>query len=96
VELNGWDNSTFHLGADMSVRMPTRDQDALAVAKEHRFVPILGPHLPLSIPRPLRRGVPELGFGRAWSVYSWLPGMPAESDPVADKERFARGSWLSS
>jgi aminoglycoside phosphotransferase (APT) family kinase protein len=36
VELSGWDNRTFHLGADMTVRLPSAEGYALQVEKEHR------------------------------------------------------------
>jgi aminoglycoside phosphotransferase (APT) family kinase protein len=97
VERDGWDNSTFRLGPEMSVRMPTRAQDALSVDKEQRWLPLLARGLPLPIPRPLARGEPGLGFPRPWSVYSWLPGDTLEVAPVQDDDQLARdlGNWLS-
>ncbi|HEY4463739.1 MAG TPA: phosphotransferase, partial [Streptosporangiaceae bacterium] len=35
VERDGWDNATFRLGDDMSVRLPSGPQYALQVDKEH-------------------------------------------------------------
>ena len=47
VANGGWDNWTFHLGAEMSVRLPSAAEYALAVDKEHRWLPALAPRLPL-------------------------------------------------
>ena len=90
VELDGWDNTTFRLGDDLSVRLPSADGYVPQVEKEQRWLPILAPHLPLPIPEPVARGLPGHGFPRPWSVYGWLEGEPATVDRIADLERFAR------
>lgn len=89
VELDGWDNTTFRLGQDMSVRLPSGDQYALQVDKEHRWLPSLAGHLPLPIPEPLAKGSPGCGYPRQWSVYRWLDGAHATVDRVADPNQFA-------
>jgi aminoglycoside phosphotransferase (APT) family kinase protein len=89
VAADGWDNSTFRLGQDMLVRLPSDDAYVLQVAKEQRWLPVLAPLLPLPIPVPLAQGAPGLGFGRPWSVYRWLDGETAEAAPPDDLERFA-------
>lgn len=38
------------------------------VEKEHRWLPILAPQLPLPIPEPLAMGKPGCGFPRPWPV----------------------------
>ena len=43
VELDGWDNATFRLGEEMSVRLPSGAGDAAQVDKEHRWLPALAP-----------------------------------------------------
>ena len=53
AEPNGWDNRTFRLGAGMSVRLPSAARYAAQVEKEHRWLPVLAPQLPLPIPVPL-------------------------------------------
>ncbi|MFI5488269.1 MULTISPECIES: aminoglycoside phosphotransferase family protein [Micromonospora] len=85
----GWDNWTFHLGSDMSVRLPSAAEYALAVEKEHRWLPELAPRLPLPIPVPLAKGKPGAGYPYAWSIYSWLDGQPTSADRIADPVRFA-------
>lgn len=68
VELDGWDNTTFRLGSSMSVRLPSADAYVPQVDKEQRWLPVLGPRLPLPIPVPLARGEPSPAFPRPWSV----------------------------
>ncbi|MFY1693202.1 aminoglycoside phosphotransferase family protein [Plantactinospora sp. WMMB782] len=89
VANGGWDNFTFHLGARKSVRLPSAAEYAEAVDKEHRWLPVLAPHLPLPIPAPLGRGEPGAGYPFPWSIYEWLPGEPASADRIADPTRFA-------
>jgi aminoglycoside phosphotransferase (APT) family kinase protein len=89
VATGGWDNQTFHLGDHMSVRLPTAAEYALAVEKEHRWLPILAPRLPLRIPGPLAKGEPDEEFGFHWSVYEWIDGDPAGIDTIGDLTGFA-------
>jgi len=89
VERGGWDNRTFHLGEDMSVRLPSAQRYAAQVEKEHRWLPRLAPHLPLSIPVPLAMGVSADGFPWRWSVYRWLGGENAAVERIADLPQFA-------
>ncbi|MEY9952809.1 aminoglycoside phosphotransferase family protein [Leifsonia sp. EB34] len=76
VELSGWDNRTFRLGEEFSVRLPSARGYVEQVAKEHEWLPRLAPQLPLPIPQPVALGEPGEGYPFAWSVYRWLPGTP--------------------
>ncbi|MBF9132072.1 aminoglycoside phosphotransferase family protein [Plantactinospora sp. S1510] len=89
VANGGWDNWTFHLGSRRSVRLPSASEYALAVDKEHRWLPELAPRLPLPIPVPLAKGKPGAGYPYSWSIYSWLDGEPASPDRIADPIGFA-------
>lgn len=89
VELAGWDNTTFRLGDDMLVRLPSADAYAAQVDKEHRWLPVLADHLPLAIPRPLARRGPGCGYPRPWSIYRWLEGEPATIERMGDLKEFA-------
>ncbi len=89
VELDGWDNTTFRLGEEMSVRLPSGEIYAQQVDKEHRWLPALAPQVPLPIPEPLARGAPGCGYPWQWSVYRWREGDPAISGRVGDLGRFA-------
>ena len=89
VELDGWDNTTFRLGEDMSVRLPSAAAYAPQVEKEHRWLPRLAPLLPLPIPVPLARGEPGEGYSFSWSVYRWLDGETAMTGRIDDVVEFA-------
>jgi aminoglycoside phosphotransferase (APT) family kinase protein len=90
VALDGWDNTTFRLGDDMSVRLPSADLYVAQVDKEHRWLPELGPHLPCRIPEPVAKGEPDAGFPRPWSVYRWIDGDTATDATVTDRNDLAR------
>ena len=85
----GWDNKTFRLGAQMSVRLPSAAPYASQVEKEHRWLPELASHLPLPIPVPLAKGSPAEGYPFNWSVYRWLEGETASTERVDDLIEFA-------
>jgi aminoglycoside phosphotransferase (APT) family kinase protein len=89
VPFDGWDNRTFRLGTDMSVRLPSAAGYAAQVAKEHRWLPRLAPRLPLPIPVPLALGVPAAGYPWHWSVYRWLDGENALIASIADLPQLA-------
>ena len=89
VKLNGWDNTTFRLGDELSIRLPSSDRNTAQIAKEHRWLPVLAPSLPLPIPVPVAMGRPTDEFPRPWSVYRWIAGEPASADQVVDPVRFA-------
>jgi aminoglycoside phosphotransferase (APT) family kinase protein len=89
VEVDGWDNRTFRLGSELTVRLPSGDWYAQQVAKEQRWLPVLAPRLPLPIPAPVARGEPDSGFPYPWSVYRWLEGELASKARIADLTGFA-------
>ncbi|MYX76293.1 aminoglycoside phosphotransferase family protein, partial [Streptomyces sp. SID3915] len=79
----GWDNQVWRLGDDLAVRVPwaTGSADAL-LRKEHAWLPVLAPHLPLPVPVPQRLGEPSERFPRPWLVTTWVPGEPADHAPA--------------
>ena len=89
VEVDGWDNRTFRLGSELTVRLPSGEWYAKQVDKEQRWLPLLAPRLPLPIPTPVARGAPGCGFPYPWSVYRWLAGELASRATVADLPTFA-------
>lgn len=90
VELSGWDNRTYRLGDELSIRLPRSHFYCEQVAKEQRWLPVLAPRLPAPIPQPVGRGVPGLGYPYDWSLYRWLKGSPARLDLIPDPVSFAR------
>jgi aminoglycoside phosphotransferase (APT) family kinase protein len=89
VEPDGWDNRSFRLGLELTIRLPSGDWYALQVAKEQRWLPVLGRQLPLPIPTPVARGAPGCGFPYPWSVYRWIDGTPASRASIGDLTGFA-------
>lgn len=89
VTNGGWDNWTFHLGDKMLLRLPSAKEYALAVEKEHKWLPVLAPSLPRPIPVPLAQGEPGADYPFSWSVYEWIEGSPASFDAVVDPIGFA-------
>ncbi|MEN3304987.1 MAG: hypothetical protein V7603_1189 [Micromonosporaceae bacterium] len=89
VEVDGWDNRTYRLGDEMTVRLPTAPSYVPAVGKEHRWLPVLARSLPVPVPVPLARGAPGEGYPYSWSIRRWLDGRTARVDNVADLSAFA-------
>jgi aminoglycoside phosphotransferase (APT) family kinase protein len=89
VDDDGWDNATFRLGEQLSVRLPSAAEYAGAIDKEQRWLPVLARQLPLPIPEPVAVGEPGCGFPRRWSVYRWIDGDPVTETTVSDMPRLA-------
>lgn len=85
----GWDNVIYRLGAELGVRLPRRRIGADQTEKEHQWLPVLGPQLPLAVPFPVGKGMPGEGYPWHWTVSPWLPGEVAALAPVADLSQTA-------
>jgi aminoglycoside phosphotransferase (APT) family kinase protein len=90
VEPGGWDNRSFRLGEHLVVRLPTAEDYAAQVEKEHRWLPRLARSLPLEIPVPLAMGKPADEYPWEWSVYRWIDGDSAAPERITDPLGFAR------
>jgi len=84
VEVDGWDNTKFRLGDELSARLPSGDDYVAQVDKEHRWLPVLAEQLPLRIPEPVAKGRPGFGYARPWSVYRWIDGETANMHRLDD------------
>ena len=89
VAADGWDNRTFHLGDQMTARLPSAEAYSSQVAKEHRWLPALSRRLPVPIPVPLALGRPGEGYPWNWSVYAWLNGETARTARIDDARQYA-------
>jgi aminoglycoside phosphotransferase (APT) family kinase protein len=89
VEVDGWDNRTYRLGTDMTVRLPTAAGYVPAVVKENEWLPRLAPGLPVAVPEVLAVGRPGEGYPFPWSVRGWLPGETADRARIDDLASFA-------
>ena len=81
VANGGWDNWTFHLGSGMSVRLPSALEYTEAVDKEHKWLPVFAPRLPLAISTPLAKGESGEGYPYSWDgVERWFHGDIAQGN----------------
>lgn len=87
---SGTENAMFRLGDELVVRLPRHPGAVDDVAHELRWLPRLGPLLPVSTPEPLGVGAPGEGFPWPWSVYRWLDGSNPVVDALDDPESLAR------
>jgi aminoglycoside phosphotransferase (APT) family kinase protein len=85
----GWDNRTFRLGDRMTVRLPSAEGYLLQVEKEHRWLPVLAPQLPLPIPTPIAQGEPGEGYPWPWSIYGWIDGETSTEANIRNLNEFA-------
>ncbi|WP_277213743.1 aminoglycoside phosphotransferase family protein [Isoptericola croceus] len=92
VEANGWDNVMIRLGDDLAVRVPRREVAAHLVEHEQRWLPVLAPRLPVTVPVALRVGRPSVGLGYpwSWSVVPWTDGRRG-SDVAPERRRRVAG-----
>lgn len=86
VTSTGTSNAMYRLGEDMVVRLPLRPGSEKSLAKEHTWLPVLAPDLPVRIPVPLAAGAPTADYPMPWSVLAWVAG---EDGIIADFDREA-------
>ena len=89
VATDGHDNRTFHLGDEMSVRLPSARRYASHVRIEHQWLPKIGHGLPLPVPVPLGQGRPGMGYPWPWSVNRWIHGETISAGGIPDPCEFA-------
>lgn len=85
VELpaTGTDHWLYRLGDELLVRLPRIEWATGQSDLEARWLPVLAPHLPVSVPERVAVGAPALGYPWAWSVCRWIPGRtPDRTDPA--------------
>jgi aminoglycoside phosphotransferase (APT) family kinase protein len=90
VKIDGWDNRTYRLGSGLTARLPTHTSYVAAVDKEHQWLPVLGPQLPVEIPEAVAKGAPGEGYPYPWAIRRWIPGETATVETIADLDEFAR------
>jgi aminoglycoside phosphotransferase (APT) family kinase protein len=74
VPSSGTDNALYRLGEDLVARLPRIAWAVGDVEKDLRWLPVLGPRLPVELPVPVAKGEPAEGYPWEWGVYSWLEG----------------------
>ncbi|HWD79604.1 MAG TPA: aminoglycoside phosphotransferase family protein [Kribbella sp.] len=90
VKVDGWDNRTYRLGSDLTARLPTAASYVAAVEKEHTWLPLLAPVLPVEIPTAVAIGKPGFGYPHPWAIRRWISGETASLASVSDLDSFAR------
>ncbi len=94
VEAWGTDHAIFRLGADLSVRLPKIGWAAEQGEKEKRWLPLLAPALPVTVPVPQFVGEPAYGYPFRWYISPWLegrnpgPGQPGLGQVATDLAAF--------
>jgi aminoglycoside phosphotransferase (APT) family kinase protein len=89
VELMGTENALYRVGSEMVARLPRIERAAASLEHERRWLPRIGDHVPISVPRVLGEGAPGSIFPLTWSVYSWLPGERVTPESVRSPQEFA-------
>jgi aminoglycoside phosphotransferase (APT) family kinase protein len=86
---NGWDNTIVRLGDDLCVRLPRRQVAVRLLVNEQRWLPAIAGRLPVSVPTPVRVGVPGEGYPWPWSICRWFDGEIASLVPVVERRAVA-------
>lgn len=89
VTKNGHDNRTFHLGKNMSIRLPSEEAYAIQVMKENKWLPYLQKHLDYPISKPLVIGKPNHLYPYPWLINQWIEGETLLSCTNVDKTNIA-------
>jgi aminoglycoside phosphotransferase (APT) family kinase protein len=85
VTTEGTVNVIYRLGDGLAVRLPRREGPEVEDDLEFRWLPWLGPQLPLAVPVPVARGKPGAGYPWFWSVHTWLEGSSPEGPVDVDE-----------
>ena len=85
LRASGSSNALFRLGDELLIRLPRQPGGSATIEKEARWLPKIGPLLPVSVPEIVAVGEPDLGYPERWSVVRWLDGdVPTVVDPASD------------
>lgn len=89
VAKSGHDNRTFHLGDEMTIRLPSGAAYAPQIEKELTWLPQMAPHLSLPISCPIAAGLPTADYPFPWSVNRFIKGETASRANIANTQQFA-------
>jgi len=79
---SGSTNALFRLGEELLVRLPRQPGGSQAISKEAKWLPVLGPLLPVPVPQVVAVFDPDCGYPERWSVVRWIDGAhPVVVDP---------------
>ncbi len=89
VSHSGWDNRTFHLGANMIIRLPSDGKYAPQILKECLWLPKLARQLSFKIPAPVGLGYPSEIYPWHWSINAWIEGESLNQNPDVNLNQLA-------
>jgi aminoglycoside phosphotransferase (APT) family kinase protein len=71
---SGSTNALFRLGESLLVRLPRQPGGSAAISKEAKWLPVVGPWLPVGVPEVLSVFESGRDFPERWSVVGWIDG----------------------
>lgn len=95
VKSSGWDNRTFRLGEELSVRLPSAPRYAPQIGRETVALSRLAGLLAVPIPARVHQGKPGDTYPCDWAINRWLAGAPAGRVCMADDFIVQCGRFLA-
>jgi aminoglycoside phosphotransferase (APT) family kinase protein len=74
LDSSGSTNALFRLGDNLLVRLPRQPGGSATIAKEARWLPVIGSRLPVGVPEVLGVFEPDCDYPEHWSVVRWIDG----------------------
>ena len=92
----GFDNVLWRLGDDLIIRLPRRAISVPLLENEIRWLPRLGPRLPIDVPIPVHVGAPTTLFPLPWVIVPWYEGVAGDevAEPASVAVARQRGEFL--
>jgi aminoglycoside phosphotransferase (APT) family kinase protein len=90
-------NAIYRLGDALTVRLPLTRSGTKALKAEQRWLHLLAPRLPVTIPTVVATGAPAQGYPWPWAVHRWIDGEPAVEGRLTRPDLLARdlGSFVT-
>jgi aminoglycoside phosphotransferase (APT) family kinase protein len=85
----GWDNTAYKVNDSFVFRFPRREPAVALIGTECRVLPLLAPHLPVSVPSPEWTGDRDPRYSWPFAGYRILPGRTADRAELDDPSRAA-------
>ncbi len=107
LDSSGSSNALFRVGEHLLARLPRQPGGSAAIAKEAKWLPVLGPLLPVEVPEVVGVFEPGCGYPERWSVVRWIdgehpavvtpetPADPRRQDLAAELAGVVRALWLA-
>lgn len=92
---SGWDNDAYLADERVVFRFPRRKVAASLIENEIKILPLLAPHLPLSISEAKFIGAPTIDYPFTWAGYVFMDGSTACRMEWTDDERAANAPILA-